>query len=216
MFGRVKDNVKNAGGARLNNNFELFTIGFHSTEGTRSMDHFNFGPNEPRGNVVYASAVTAKLKHSGDDKTVNVYQKPRALLDWMVTHFSFPRDWVMDLCSGSGTGLASSLALGRHCVAVEADPRQCSVLKGRVLSLSAQISGDTGKSLEVGDDEEPASSLALVPVVVPGSSVAGPSTSAQDFVGQESQVVRTTTEVGTSSQIVDPPQGSQAGSGSAL
>ena len=161
---RVKDNVKNAGGVRLNSNFELFTIGFHSADNVRSMDHFNFDANEIRSNVVQASAITSKLKHSGDNKIVNVYQKPRALLDWVVTHFSYIGDWVLDLCSGSGTGLASSLALGRHCVAVENDVRHSSVLKGRVLALSANLAGDeTGALGEGGNDEIVSLNSQLVP-----------------------------------------------------
>jgi hypothetical protein len=30
---RAKENVKNSGGARLNSNFELFTVGFYSANG---------------------------------------------------------------------------------------------------------------------------------------------------------------------------------------
>ncbi len=148
---RIKDNVKNSGGARLNSNFELFSVGFSSENGRRSMDHFNFGPRN-RSNVVSAPAVTNKLKHTGDGRTVNIYQKPRHLLDWMVGHFSFPGDWVLDLCSGSGTGLAAALAHGRHCISVEIDVRQFSVLKGRVLSLVAHLDGDEKESLAEGVD----------------------------------------------------------------
>ena len=212
MCGRVKDNVKNGGGARLNSNFELFTIGFHNGGGARSMDHFNFRPDEPRSNVIHTGAITAKLKHSGDDKTVNVYQKPRALLDWMVGHFSFPWDWTLDLCSGSGTGLASCLALGRHCVAVEIDQRQCSVLKGRVLSLNAEIAGDSGKSLEVGDDEEPAPASTMAPTDTAGASTSG-GASAEQGAG----VAGATTEAGTSSQVVlDLSQSTQGQGGAGL
>ena len=134
--------MKNAGGARLNSNYECFTIGFHSVDGTRTMEHFNFRPEESRNNVIVVPAVTSKLKHSGDDKYVNVYQKPHELLEWMVGHFSHPGDWVMDLCSGSSTGLIASLAHGRHCVAVELDERQSDVLKGRVLALDQSLGDD--------------------------------------------------------------------------
>lgn len=64
---RVKDNVKNAGGPHLNSNFESFTIGFHSQEGKRVLEHFNFETNESRNNVVMCPTVLKKLKHSGDN-----------------------------------------------------------------------------------------------------------------------------------------------------
>lgn len=150
---RIKENMKNAGGARLNSNYECFTIGFHSHDGKRSLDHFNFRADESRNNVVVVPGVTHKLKHNGDNKTINIYQKPRRLLDWMVNHFSQVGDWVVDLCSGSGTGLASSLALGRHCVAIEIDKRQSSVLRGRVLNLVDDLVGE-GETKGVMDDEE--------------------------------------------------------------
>ena len=73
---------------------------------------------------------------------MNVYQKPQELLEWMVGHFSRLGDWVMDLCSGLGTGLISSLAHGRHCVAIELDERQSDVLKGRVLALDQSLGDD--------------------------------------------------------------------------
>jgi DNA modification methylase len=135
MFCRIKTNVKNEGGARLNNNFELFTIGFNSSDATRTMEQYNFLPTESRNNVVEADAVLQKFKHSEDENVINVYQKPRELLDWMVGNFSKPKDWVLDLCCGSGTGLAACMAYIRHCASVEIDLRQSKVLQKRVLNL---------------------------------------------------------------------------------
>jgi hypothetical protein len=57
MFCRIKTNVKNERGARLNNNFELFTIGFNSSNATRTMEHYNFLPTESRNNIVDADAI---------------------------------------------------------------------------------------------------------------------------------------------------------------
>jgi hypothetical protein len=91
-FSRIKLNVKNEGGARLNSNYELFTIFYHLANSKRKMDQFNFFEKKSRNNVVDADAVLQKLKHSGDNKPVNVYQKPRELLDWMVGHFSRPHE----------------------------------------------------------------------------------------------------------------------------
>jgi hypothetical protein len=74
--------------ARLNNNFELFTIFYHSTNRTRKMDQFNFLETESCNNIMDADSMLQKLKHLGDNKPVNVYKKPRELLNWMVGHLS--------------------------------------------------------------------------------------------------------------------------------
>jgi hypothetical protein len=72
-FSKTKLNVKNEGEARLDSNYELFTIFYDLANSTRKMDQFNFLEKESRNNVVDADAVLQKLKHSGDNKPVNVY-----------------------------------------------------------------------------------------------------------------------------------------------
>lgn len=134
----------------MNSNQECFTIGFHSQEGKRIPEHFNFETNESRNNVVVCPAVL-KLKHNGDNKAVNFYQKLRKLLDWEVSHFSHIG---YDIYSCLGTGLAASLALGRHCVAVEINERQSSVLRGRVLNLVDNREEDDGTKGADNDGEE--------------------------------------------------------------
>ncbi|CAM6104491.1 unnamed protein product [Calypogeia fissa] len=101
------------------------------------------------------SGVTTKLKHHGDNKVVNIYQKPKRLLDWMVNHFSHVGDWVLDLCSGSG--LVVALALRRPCVAIDLDAGQSAVLRSRVLKLTDDLTRESeirGVGDGVGDDEE--------------------------------------------------------------
>jgi DNA modification methylase len=102
------------------------------------MEHYNFWDKENWRNMVTANIVSKKLLHSSDKKPIKFYQKPRQLIDWMVRHWSWPGEWVLDLFSGSGTGLASCMAYGRHCVAMEDDPRQAMVLKERVLQLDEE------------------------------------------------------------------------------
>jgi hypothetical protein len=135
MFCRIKINVKNEREARLNNNFELFTIGFNSSDATRTMEQYNFLPTESCKNIVEANVVLQKFKHLGDEKVINIYQKPRELLDWMVGHFSKPKEWVLDLCSGSGIGLATCMAYGKYCASVKIDLTQSRVVQERVLNL---------------------------------------------------------------------------------
>jgi DNA modification methylase len=57
------------------------------------------------------------------------------MLDWMVGHFSKSKDWVLDLFSRFGTGLAICMAYGRHCASIKIDLRQSRVLQERVLNL---------------------------------------------------------------------------------
>jgi hypothetical protein len=138
--------VKNAGGPRLTSNWEMFTVGFHNLSGSRSMDNFNFRKEEERRNYVDCNSVlNGRIKHSGDLFPVNVYQKPRGLLDYIVGHYSWVQEWVVDLFSGSGTGLASCMAYGRHCVAVELDTRQANVLQERVIALETKEDPDLAK-----------------------------------------------------------------------
>jgi hypothetical protein len=142
----AKPNVKNSGGPRLTSNWEMFTVGFHNLAGPRTMDNFNFRKEEERRNYVEFNVVlTGKLKHSGDLYPVNVYQKPRMLLDYMVGHYSWVNEWVLDLFSGSGSGLASCMTYGRHCVAVELDERQAKVLQERVIALEVKEEPDLAK-----------------------------------------------------------------------
>lgn len=128
------------------------------------MDHFNFDAEESRDNVVTCPALTqGKRRHSGDGRVINIYQKPRFLLDWVIGHFSYPGDWILDLCSGSGTALASALSLGRHCISVESDYRQYVALQSRVLELGSTKYADDApldiEALEAPDDLEEPSDL---------------------------------------------------------
>jgi DNA modification methylase len=99
------------------------------------MEHYNFWEKKNHGNVVTAKAISKKLLHSSDGKSINIYQKPWKLVDWMVGHWSWPREWVLDLLSGSKTWLTSCMAYSRNCVAMEEDPWQAMVLRDRVLQL---------------------------------------------------------------------------------
>lgn len=68
--------------------FELFTIGFHGSESKRSMDYFNYDQNKSKINVVRFHGMMHKIRRHGDSKIVNVYQKPKKVLDYMISQFS--------------------------------------------------------------------------------------------------------------------------------
>ena len=83
-------------------------MGFHNLAGPRTIDNFNFRKEEECRNYVEFNAILiGKLKHSRDFYPVNVYQKPRGLLDYLVGHYTWLGEWVLDLFAGSGSGLAS-------------------------------------------------------------------------------------------------------------
>jgi hypothetical protein len=140
---RVKPNVKNVGGPRLTRNYEMFTVRFHNLASPKTMDNFNFRKEEECTNYVEFNALLiGKLKHSDDGFPMNVYQKPRGLLDYLVGHFSWLNEWVLDLFSGSGIGLAICMAYEWHCVAVELDGRQAKVLQQCVIALETKEDPD--------------------------------------------------------------------------
>ena len=154
----VKKNCFNTGGARLQSQWEPFTVGFGTSDGTgRSMMHYCFQPKENRSNVVERLTINAKTKSSLDDEVINEYQKPRKLLNWMVRHFSRKGDWVLDLCSGSGTGMLSALSFGRNVVGVEMDKRQAETIPSLILGLHKDLVGfhEYEKALRLYKEQKP-------------------------------------------------------------
>src|SRR4051812_18563493 len=81
--------------------------------------------------------VIVKGDHS--NRCMNPAQKPRKLLSFLVTHFSHPGDWVLDLCSGTGTTMAAALLNGRHCVAVENDETMRKAIIQRIVRLKLEM-----------------------------------------------------------------------------
>ncbi|KAL3699649.1 hypothetical protein R1sor_017671 [Riccia sorocarpa] len=73
------------------------------------------------GIVAHACAYKVILS---DGKPANIYQKSQVVINKLLHYFSREDDWVLDLCSGSGTTLVCALQGGRNCVAVELDKRQ--------------------------------------------------------------------------------------------
>ncbi|KAL3696479.1 hypothetical protein R1sor_010555 [Riccia sorocarpa] len=70
-----------------------------------------------------------------DGKPANIYQKSQTVINKLLHYFSREDDWVLDLCSGSGTTLVCALQGGRNCVAVELDKRQYLFLASRVYNM---------------------------------------------------------------------------------
>ena len=164
----VKKNCYNAGGARLHSQWEPFTIGFGTSDGTgRLKAHYCFKKEDNRSNVVEFLTVNTKTKSSLDDRTINEYQKPRKLLNWMIKNFSRRNDWVLDLCSGSGTGMLSALSFGRNVVGVEIDRRLVESIPSLINSLKRDITGfsEYEKALTQYKRDKPASEKIVMDTV---------------------------------------------------
>jgi hypothetical protein len=130
-----KSNVHDfPGGNRLSWAFENWTIGYFHESGTRTRDMYNFEADESRRNIVTVPCVTKKsVTQLGE--IVNPYQKPVALCEYFVKHFSYKGEWVVDLCAGTGSTTCAALLCGRHCVAIELSSSQAQYIKERVRGL---------------------------------------------------------------------------------
>lgn len=101
-------------------------------------------------NVFRERAVELKLVYTtAEDKVVSPYQKPLRLLKKIVSMFSMQGEWIVDGCSGSGSGMVAAAQLARNVVAVDVDPPCSQYLELRMNSLEnlpteEQEIGETG------------------------------------------------------------------------
>src|SRR5450759_3940992 len=126
-------------GNRLAWGFENWTIGYMSPDGIRRKEMYNFARDESRVNIVRSSCVTVKsLSQLGC--VVNPYQKPMALGEWFVTHFSDEGDWVANLCCGTGSTLVATLLNKRHGCAVDKGESQTEFVAHQIMTLDSSFS----------------------------------------------------------------------------
>ena len=69
------------------------------------------------------------------EKTGYPTQKPRGVIDRIVTASSMPGDVVLDFFAGSGTVGESCLALGRHFILIDNNPQAVEVMASRFAGL---------------------------------------------------------------------------------
>ena len=136
-------------GNRLAWGFENWTVGYFSHDGVRRKEMYNFARDESRVNIVRASCVTRKsLSELGS--VVNPYQKPVALGDWFVSHFSEEGDWVADLCCGTGSTLVATLLKKRRGSAVDKGQSQIEFVTRRIMTLDSAF--NLGEEAEQGGE----------------------------------------------------------------
>ena len=126
-------------GNRMAWGFENWTIGYWSHDGVRRKEMYNFQSDESRVNIIKAACVTRKsLSELG--YIVNPYQKPVALGDWFVNHFSDEGDWVADLCCGTGSTLVAALLRKQNGSAVDKGESQTQFVSRRIMTLKSTFS----------------------------------------------------------------------------
>lgn len=84
---------------------EYFIIIYINKQKKRMMEHYYFKKTESRRTwVTYSIPTGSEVVKRNKDSGVwlNPCQKPLALMDWIITHFSKKGDWVLDLCAGTG------------------------------------------------------------------------------------------------------------------
>lgn len=157
----IKTNVRGQSRKRLTDAEEYITIGHmdHSNSSKRNVKlacaHGRNCP-EPREktdmtNVFAYSAVNRKLRFPGSSRAANMYQKPVKLVRQLVRLYSKAGSWVLDMCSGSGTGAVSALLERRNVIAVDVDPKQVAFVKARIQSLGTLPDEDQ----EIGPHRDP-------------------------------------------------------------
>ena len=60
-------------------------------------------------------------------------QKPGAVLDHLIEHYTKPGDLVVDPFAGSGSTLMACRRLKRRCVAIELDPKRCAMIRAAMV-----------------------------------------------------------------------------------
>ena len=82
---------------------------------------------------------------SADSKVVNPCQDSLRLCRFLVRTFSKPGDFVVDMCSGSGTYSVAALLERRHALAFDTDPRQKHGFMTRLLNIQKLVDKEQEK-----------------------------------------------------------------------
>ena len=144
-------------GPTLQNKHENILICYINPEKKRAMQHFSFRQDEDRGTVLSFNIPTGnEIVRKGDHSSnwLNPCQKPRQLLTYFIQHFSHQGDWVLDLCSGTGTTTVAALMEGRNCVAVENDSTMRKAISQRVHQLKIEMNRRAEEMKEPQEKEE--------------------------------------------------------------
>ena len=150
-------------GPSLSHRTEFALLGFFNlgSHGVMPKSCWHFAQGAMHDNVFMCPVVRKLEKYADDDTVVNPYQKPLALLRWVVHNFTGFGEWVLDACAGSGSMSHAALLEGRHCCSVEIDTKQCEHIKARMGTVPSVPAFDTKllrynclRNIEADDDTD--------------------------------------------------------------
>jgi hypothetical protein len=128
----IKQGAQSAPGNRYVSAVENLLLGFYNaTKPNSRLDgHFYFEHNEQRLNYLSFPSCNKPLHFCG--QRVNKCEKPEQLMSYIIKHHSKTQDTILDLMSGSGSGIDAALKLGRNCCAIEKDEQQVKAIQARI------------------------------------------------------------------------------------
>jgi DNA modification methylase len=74
------------------------------------------------------------MKHK--ERRAHPTQKPTALIELIITHYTEPDDLIIDTLGGSGTVNYCAKKLGRKIISIEINPDFCKIAANRLASVS--------------------------------------------------------------------------------
>jgi hypothetical protein len=148
----VKPNVFSAGAMRYTSSYEHCVVGWYSTTGKKEPSQWFFGQDEDRMNVIVHPAVTKKFIFATDGEVLCPYQKPVSLYKYLIERYTPQQSYILDGCSGSGTGAVAGVMLGRSVLSVEMDDRCVRGIRAR---LATDIVADASSEVQVDEHGKP-------------------------------------------------------------
>jgi hypothetical protein len=113
---------------------------FFGCRGGRAKCTFIYSAHPDHRRNVWEFPVTNKSEYICDhDIPINPAQKPLRLLRALLFRHAYPKNRVLDLCSGTGTTAVAAASLGMDCVSVELDTTQVPFIEARLRSTSFSV-----------------------------------------------------------------------------
>jgi len=75
---------------------------------------------------------------SGDERTSHPTQKKLSVIKWLIAHWSFPGDIVLDFALGSGTTAIAAKQLGRRFIGIEINEEYCRMAVNRLWGFAIE------------------------------------------------------------------------------